>query len=224
MTTIERIGRVKQHTVYKTKNGQRVPGVTTVLGVIHKPALVPWANNLGLQGIKADAYVDKLADVGTLAHAWIHSHLFCGRDPEPDVLAGYTAEQISLAQNSVLKFFEWEKQHKVKALWGERPLVSERHQYGGTIDLWVAIDGTEGIVDIKTSKAIYDDHLYQVGGYALLAESNGYNPAWCRIIQVGRSEEEGFGTCYKPIEEMEPYKRVFLLALDLYRALKAARS
>ena len=42
-------GRV--HTVYKTKDGKRVPGVTTILGVINKPALVRWANNLGLQGI-----------------------------------------------------------------------------------------------------------------------------------------------------------------------------
>ena len=50
--------RAKAHTAYKTAGGQRVPGVTTVLGVINKPALVPWANQLGLQGINSSTYVD----------------------------------------------------------------------------------------------------------------------------------------------------------------------
>ena len=56
-------GRV--HTVYKTKDGKRVPGVTTILGVINKPALVRWANNLGLQGIDSTNYVDATARCGT---------------------------------------------------------------------------------------------------------------------------------------------------------------
>ncbi|GAI86127.1 unnamed protein product, partial [marine sediment metagenome] len=38
------------------------------IGVLNKPALVPWANNLGLQGINVKDYVDDKADIGTLAH------------------------------------------------------------------------------------------------------------------------------------------------------------
>ena len=51
----------RQHTVYKLASGARVPGVTTVLSVLNKPALVPWANKLGLEGIDVRKYVDALA-------------------------------------------------------------------------------------------------------------------------------------------------------------------
>ena len=53
--------RAKPHTVYRTADGQRVPGVTTVLGILNKPALIKWANNLGLQGIDSATYVDETA-------------------------------------------------------------------------------------------------------------------------------------------------------------------
>src|SRR5438093_1588565 len=31
------------HTVYKNAAGKRVPGVTTILGILNKPALLKWA-------------------------------------------------------------------------------------------------------------------------------------------------------------------------------------
>lgn len=67
--------RAKPHTIYRTADGKRVPGVTTVLGIMNKPALVKWANTLGLQGIDSSAYVDETARVGTLAHEMIQEYL-----------------------------------------------------------------------------------------------------------------------------------------------------
>lgn len=32
----------KAHQVYKNREGKRVPGCTTITGVLNKPALVPW--------------------------------------------------------------------------------------------------------------------------------------------------------------------------------------
>ena len=72
---IEQISRSKVHTVYKTGDSIRVPSVTTILGVLSKPALIPWANRLGLQGIDSSKYVDRLATIGTLAHYWIESYI-----------------------------------------------------------------------------------------------------------------------------------------------------
>ena len=43
--------KANAHTQYKLVDGTKVPSVTTVLGILNKPALVKWANNLGLQGI-----------------------------------------------------------------------------------------------------------------------------------------------------------------------------
>ena len=95
----------KQHTVYKNKDGKRLPGVTTILGVMNKPALVKWANNLGLQGIDSSKYVDTLAGVGTLTHAMIH-HDLGGEIPEFD---SYSKDDISLAENSFLKYLDWKE-------------------------------------------------------------------------------------------------------------------
>lgn len=53
----------KAHTRYYLSDGTLVPGATTVTGLLNKPALVKWANNLGLQGIDSSKYVDKAARV-----------------------------------------------------------------------------------------------------------------------------------------------------------------
>ena len=45
------MGKTAAHIRYKTTDGTIVPGVTTILGILNKPALVRWANQLGLRGI-----------------------------------------------------------------------------------------------------------------------------------------------------------------------------
>ena len=40
MSTVAAPDKTKAHTVYKTADNKRVPGVTTILGVLNKPALV----------------------------------------------------------------------------------------------------------------------------------------------------------------------------------------
>ena len=44
------------HTVYTDSLGTRVPGATTIIGILDKPALIKWANNLGLAGIDSTKY------------------------------------------------------------------------------------------------------------------------------------------------------------------------
>ena len=82
--------RVKAHVTYYNKEGKRLPGTTTILGILNKPLLVNWANNLGLQGINVRDYVDDKADIGTL----VHDMMFCdlkGTKVDTDY---YTAIQI----------------------------------------------------------------------------------------------------------------------------------
>jgi len=63
--------RAKAHQRYRTSDGTIVPGVTTVIGILNKPALVKWANDLGLRGIDSASYVDETARIGTLAHEMV---------------------------------------------------------------------------------------------------------------------------------------------------------
>ena len=41
----------REHQIYRTKNGQRVPGVTTILGVLSKPQLLRWYAAMEREGI-----------------------------------------------------------------------------------------------------------------------------------------------------------------------------
>jgi len=180
--------RAKQHTVYKLKDGTRVPGVTTILSVLNKPALVKWANNLGLQGIDSSKYVDDKAAIGTLAHQMIADHL---RKVDTDT-SDYTAKQIDQAENSVLSYLEWEKNKVIEPILIEEPMVSEEWDYGGTIDCLAKIDGVLTLLDFKTGKAIYPEMFYQLSAYSELLWEHGHVLDASMILRIGRDATEGF--------------------------------
>lgn len=209
----------KAHQRYRTADGTIVPGVTTVLGVIAKPQLVKWANNLGLQGIDSTAYVDETAKVGTLAHQMIQEHL---DGPKWDREA-YTASQIDLAENAVLSFYEWERQTgaKMETLLIEKQLVSETLKYGGTIDWYGRIDGKLWLVDIKTCKTLYSEHEYQVAAYRHLLAENGLKVDGVRLLRVGRTNDEGFDDRILGSTMLSAGLKTFVAALDLYKANQA---
>lgn len=212
------VKRGRVHTVYKTKDGIRVPGVTTILGVINKPALVRWANNLGLQGIDSAKYVDATARCGTLAHEMIQEYL---GGPDWDRTA-YTPEEIDTAENAVISFYEWERQtgHKMETVAIEMPVVSETFGYGGTVDWLGYIDGKLWLVDIKTSKGLFPEHEYQVSAYDRAVFELGYEDVGVRLLRVGRSEDEGFDDHVLSNVQLNAGWKVFTSALDLYKNIK----
>ena len=78
--------------IYKTKDGKRVPSVTTITGRFKESGgLIWWAWDLGIQGIDYRKVRDSAADAGTLAHAMIcekHAGKETGIDDEGNVYAG----------------------------------------------------------------------------------------------------------------------------------------
>ena len=206
----------KAHIRYKTADGKVVPGVTTVLGVINKPALVKWANNLGLQGIDSSAYVDETARIGTLAHEMIQEYL---GGPVVD-RGAYTKDQIDAAENALISFFEWERHQEgakmvTRAI--ELPLVSEAYRFGGTIDWYGEIGGRMWLVDIKSSKGLFTEHELQVAAYYKMLQENGYAVDGVRLLRVGRTEDEGFDDHVLSPVKLDAGWEVFENALRLYR-------
>lgn len=209
--------KAKTHTIYKTKEGRRVPGVTTITGVMDKPALKYWANGLGLKGIEVRTYVDELALIGTLAHYMIECHC---KDEKPD-LDDYSKNQIDLAENSAIKFIQWQDDIGFVPEHNELKLVSEEHLFGGQLDILGKIKTRRVLVDIKTCKGIYGEHKTQVaGGYGLLAAENGYEVDEIIIIRVGRNADEGFEQINISSEECELHKERFLICRELYESNK----
>jgi hypothetical protein len=208
------MGKSKAHQRYRTADDTIVPGVTTITGVMNKPALVNWANNLGLKGISVGKYVDDLADVGTLAHKIIECYL---TKQEVDY-ADYTPNQKSLAENAVLKFFSWEKENKFEVIKSELQMVSEKHRFGGCCDIYANLNGKSTLIDLKTSKGIFGEHFTQVSAYALLLEENGYPVEDVRILRIGRDESEGFDD--KSVPLLKVHQERFLACLKLYNLNK----
>jgi len=183
-----KIKGTKAHQRYKTSEGKIVPGVTTICGVLNKPALVKWANNMGLQEIDTTKYVDKAAEIGTLAHEMVQEHL----GGEAVDYALYAPDTIDKAENALLSFFEWEKSHEIAAELLEARFVSDTLRYGGSIDCYGELDGKMWLVDFKTGKGIYPEHGIQVSAYKNLLEEQGHVVDGVRILRIGRDETEGF--------------------------------
>ena len=217
-TAVKNGKSVKVHTVYKTKDGVRVPGVTTVLGILGKPALIHWAWDLGTKGIDYKKYRDDKADIGTLAHEMVMCHL---KGEELDT-SGYTEKQIDLAETCFLKYLEWEDEHDIKPILIEEPLISEKHRYGGTMDCYCNLDGILTLLDFKTGKAIYNEYFYQLGGYRELLTENKYETKRYIILRLGRDETEGFEV--KERIDLEDETKIFLKLTEVYHLQKELKN
>jgi hypothetical protein len=200
---------------YKLSDGTLVPGVTTVLSELAKPALVPWAWKLGKEGIDYRTYTDNLAGIGTLAHAMVIAHL---KNEKYDT-NNYSANQITLSEIAFLKYLEWEKNHKLETILAEEPLVSESLRFGGCLDWYGKLDGNKTLLDFKTGKAIYDDFFPQLSAYKLLLEESGHEVSISQILRIGRDETEGFEESAK-ITDLSIEWNIFRGALMVYQNKK----
>jgi len=212
-------GKYKAHIRYKLKDGTRVPGVTTITSELgwNKRVLINWANRIGLEGIEASKYTDDKADIGTLAHKFITDTLQ-GKKTNTD---DYSKNQIERAENSVISFNSWIKNHRLEPQIIEKPLVSENFQFGGTPDIYGLVDGVYTLIDLKTGKGIYDEHLIQTAGYSILLEEHGHKVEKIIILNIPRAASEKFA-----VEEeanISICKSIFLNCLKNYQLKKQIR-
>jgi PD-(D/E)XK nuclease superfamily len=167
-------GKGRPKSGYKNRAGESIPGVTTILGRFKESGgLLQWAfqqGKLAEQGLIRNLYDkrDESADAGTLAHTLIERHIH-GQDTSL-LIAEAPVEIRDKAQNCFAQFLKWYDQVKPKILETELALVSEPHQFGGTIDAVGEIDGEVCLIDWKTSNSIYVDHLCQLAAYKVLIE------------------------------------------------------
>lgn len=157
---------------YHLADGTRVPGVTTIIGRFKESgALIHWAWEQGRDGADYRAVRDAAAQAGVLAHAMVEAHLR-GESPD-DVAEKAPADIRGKAETAFLSFLTWADAHKLSVVETEMSLVSEEHEFGGTLDCCVLqLNGELVIGDWKTSGGIYSDHLLQIAAYRGLFEEN----------------------------------------------------
>lgn len=193
-----------------------MPGATTVLGILNKPALVPWSNRLGLQGIDVGKFVDDKAAIGTLAHAIVTDWLM---GIETDT-SHYDPHQVDAAMNAALSFFEWFKKNPIEPILVEGQLVCDLRGYGGTIDIYGILHEQYTLLDLKTGSGIYPEHGYQIAAYSGLLEWHGFKVDRCICLNIPRDETEAFKTHEYTNKELEYSWEIFLHCLGIYNAKK----
>jgi hypothetical protein len=192
-------------------------GVTTVVGVLAKPALIKWANNLGLQGIDSAKFVDDKADIGTLAHDMVMCRLL----HQEVNMADYSENQIKQAEWAYDSFLNWSQEKDITVVESEKPLVSEKHGFGGQFDLYAMVCGSMELIDLKTSSGIYDEHKIQVaGGYKILLEENKYIIDRIRILNIPRTNNEHWGEVVIMPDQCKVFEDLFLACLKIYNLQK----
>lgn len=211
--------KTKAHTQYRLSDGTYVPGITTLTNQLAKPALIQWANRIGLLGHDVNKYRDEKAQTGDLVHKMILADL------KDEVLNtdDWSKNQITAAENSFRSWTEWKARHVLKPMCIETPLVSEWLRAGGTPDYIGYIDGRLCVGDYKTG-AIYTEAIIQTCGYRLLWEEQ--NPAYSVeeiiILGIPRTPDENFEE--KHIRDFIAATEIIQDLAKLYWDMKILRS
>ena len=146
MIAIEKGGGRPQS--YRTADNKRVPSVTTILGRWKDSGgLLQWAWGEGMEGRPLHERKDKAADIGSVAHDAVETHVHGGDGLSVVDGSGLDDDGKRAATKSYNAYLEWEQAFRVKYLATEVPMVSERYKFGGTIDCFAEVGGRRAILD-----------------------------------------------------------------------------
>lgn len=152
---------------FKSQNGYEIEGlwlprVTSITGIVSKPALLRYyANHNNFMSAQED--LNRAANWGTITHQAV------GRLLKEEK---YRAEEKILP--SIQAFRDWQTQNRVRILDAqndiEKTIFDMDNFYAGTLDILAEVNGTFGVLDIKTGSGIWDEYGLQLAAYM-----NGYN-------------------------------------------------
>lgn len=138
-----------------TIDGVWYPRVTKIVTIKAKPALYHYYGAAKSYKAAQEA-TERSAVEGTMIHEAVEG-LLLGKNPE-------IPAEVAPAVKTFLEFFEKNNIHVTPEV-VERRIVNYDHRYAGTVDAIALIGGKLGVLDIKTSLAIYRDYSLQTSAY-----------------------------------------------------------
>lgn len=228
-------------------DGVRATGVTSVIGVLAKPALIGWAARMAVETLgkaiesyriddenykftyeQRDTFLeaaksahaqkrDKAAEHGTDTHSLVESYINLCLVKE-----GKPVQPVA-TNTDIQKFIGWAVDNVDHFLFSERQMYNPELFIAGTADFAAVMkDGKRLIGDFKTSGGVYGiDYFLQVAAYRLLAESEG-DDAYDGSVIVRLGKDGSFDIHYR--YDYETDKNAFLACLTIYRAQDTFKS
>lgn len=174
--------------------GKVIPSVTSVIGILDKPALVAWSAKITAKwilerinlikkgalsysvGDEGEVYQSartehmressKAAKIGTAAHKAVENWVTKGKKPTKRA-----SESTRVAFDSFIRWAENNGLKRGACIGSEVRLLSKKYGYAGTLDLLVYLGGKLYLVDVKTSNNFYEpDMPMQLAAYAHAVE------------------------------------------------------
>jgi CRISPR/Cas system-associated exonuclease Cas4 (RecB family) len=181
-------GKPRPTTISDARKNDWLPSVTTILKVLHKPALERWKIAQGvlaivtapdMPGEALDAKIDRIlnqeeqqheeasaaAKLGSDIHSALESALHGKQYPEE--LRCYVEPTMGEIKNLIFE-------HEVNPIAMEQSVVG--NGYAGMTDLILGCDTLEILIDFKTTKSIpksepWNEHKIQLAAYAATRKS-----------------------------------------------------
>mgnify|MGYP001357253919 FL=1 len=217
-----------------------LPSVTSILSTISKPGLISWEKNVaidyardkiskyinnsenantdGLHEIFENAkqqpkfIMSQAGEFGTKAHKFIE--LLLQQDFDVDV----PDNMKWINQN----FNAWKDEYNFKNIEQEKYLYSTKYGYAGTADSIGLVNENLFILDWKTSKSLYIEHLLQVSAYAnAYTELTGKQISNAGVLRLNKNQS---GYEFKIIDDLNKHFITFRAVLWLWRFLNDPES
>jgi len=156
-------------------NGEWYPRVTSIVAIKAKPALYKFYGDAASFG-DALSISGRSATEGTKIHEAVEK-IIKGEEPagEPDIAPAIDAFRDFLSKNRVA----------VQEGAIEKRIWSAKHRYAGTADAIAYVNGTPGVLDIKTSSGIWRDYNLQTAAYmAALQEPESWETLQMHPIEA----------------------------------------
>ncbi len=187
-------------------DGKPATGVTTVIGVLAKPALIGWAAKMAVEYVKEHAeFYDNYSDMGEAGERYLVKdtdleEARTAHTKKKEAAGTHGTEAHALVEKyikscmsndgkpypivedgvrqSIGKFVDWAIENVDHFLYSERRMFNKDMFVAGTADFGCVMkDGKKLIGDFKTSSGVYGiDYFLQCAGYKILAEAEGDTP------------------------------------------------
>jgi len=205
--------------------GQPIPGTHDITGRYKEMGgLMNWAYSQGKKGVPL--YQRDALDIGTAVHRMAELDLRGTIERKIERVPYETLQvpiDIDKAWMAFRQFRDWRKEHEVRAIAFEESLVSEVHQYGGTLDIVALIDGARCLLDFKTSKTASDIYLDQ--RLVMAAHGNLWTEKYPELPLLGGYHliilpKDGSKFGHHAFADLSRELEMFLLQLDCWKIEK----